>query len=460
MKRDSLTQFVRWLVSSPARLLLATWIGFLVTWHASPVVYNRSLSFTTITFLASCILPFVIGALCAQGKQTRRTNRDLVAEHFNSTLDQRVLDRRIQQLAVLGLIGTACTLVDKLIFSGIDYSVDLGDLRMQLGLGTNHARTFLLFVGMILYCFSNAAVLLYVMEGDASTRATGGLVFLTSFSPVVVIVLYAGRSSALNLLVMIIGACIARVTCGRQFWPRGKYLLSMLVIHSALLIGGSLYINSVRAVSLGYGDSGTLFSTFTEGIDASLSPELQRQVNAGTMESDLLSNGMILWIYATHGLSELNYLVNENQDAGPFYGCYETWILYKAIVTVLSLPDQTEEMDAALHHTGFYLTAWGACYLDFGFVGTPWFCLALGLVSGACYRFARAGSVRAQLLLAFVNAYILGSPIHSLFCFGNGFQAMTCILVAMMTLSPRSNRRSFSAAAQPTEFAPAEPVVR
>lgn len=423
-------QIVRKLISTPAHLMIATWVIFLFSWYVSPLIYNRQLSFYPSFFLIFCVSAFAFGAWLAQGRILPAAPPDRVPG-----TNPHLVNSRIRLFAIVGLLGTICIAIDKLLITGLDFSEGLGVLRSNLAEVHTGTRSLLLWVGMAAFSFTDVAVMLYVLEGESCDRVTGSWVFLVSFCPMCFAVLYAGRSSSLVLLILAFCASFVRVVCGRTFWPKAPFMQTMIATHGTIVVALTLYIFSVRS-TLGYDTSYEMLVSFTQTIDATIAPELRGPMSDGTMTADVLACSMLTWIYATHGLTEFDYLLTENADAGPFYGWCQGWILYRGIAAIFGLPDRTEEMENAIHHVGFFPTAWGACYLDFGSF-SPGIVFLMGLFSGVCYRLARSGGLGAQMLLAFMYGFILFSPMFNILQAGNGLQVLLCILAAIAVLPSR-----------------------
>ncbi len=98
----------------------------------------------------------------------------------------------------------------------------------------------------------------------------------------------------------------------------------------------------------------------------------------------------------------------------------------------MGLPDRLfQELDEALDRPGFFFTAWGGMYLDFGLWLSPLVAAGLGAITGTLYRRGVGqGSLAAKMLLVFMYVYVLTSPIHSAFTIGNAMQTLMCLIGA------------------------------
>lgn len=447
MNRSQFLTLLHWTVSTPTHLLVSTWVGFAVMWFCSPLVYNREMSIVTFFFVAACLIGYGAGAVFGQGRgdsaTTQASSADVGPKHGERYY--RKLNSRIRLFAVVGLIGTACIAIDKLFITGLDFSGGLGELRLSLGEERVGPRSLLLWVGMAAFSFTDVSVMLFVLAGEACNRITASWVFLISFCPAGVAVLYGGRSMGLVLLMLVFCTAFVRIACGMQFFPKAHYMRSMIIVHSTLLFVGTIYIFTVRGAALGYETGSQVVESYANTLNATISPELRQMMDGDSLEANLASNLMMSWAYTTQGLTELDYILTENPDAGPWYGCYQGWLVYRGIVTLLGLPDRTLEIEGSLQdHSGLLLSAWGSSYMDFGLL-SPVFTFVVGVISGTCFRAARLGIVGAQLLLSFMYAFVVFSPLHSLAATGNALQVLLSIVAATLILPGHRARAAVAA---------------
>src|SRR5262249_45249862 len=400
--------------------MLSTWLATTLVFVSLPLQYDRGPRWSTILFLLACLAGFVYGHVVVQ--LARASDRD-PRRPIPAPLP---LDGPLCVFAVLGILGAVLVGVDKIVLGGLDLSQGLGVLRLMLQSEEEmfKQRSAALWVGTALYSFSNIALVLYILEGEKVRRATAILVLVSSLSPTFVIVLYGGRSSAIMLALSFVGACLIRLAIGRRLVPKTTMVSLFFLSYCALIVVGSLYVFSARAETA-RGDRApevdALFA-WMERSNIGVSDEVSGFLNNSGASGAVAANALLAAIYGTHGLGELDYLLNENADAGPFWGLYQAWMINKALSVAFDVPNITDTFAAVIHHSGLFFTAWGAMLLDFGPWGSPLAFVVLGMVAGWLYiRSVADGSLLARIGLVFVYVYILISPMDSALSMGNGF---------------------------------------
>jgi hypothetical protein len=420
---------------TPVGLMLTTWFLYLVVIAIGPVHYHRSTSWLTYLLLIACVGGFVLGSRLAQNVCGSIRGRIYVPQ-LNATT-RPGFNRAVSLFALLGLFGTACIAMDKVWINGLNVFQNLGALRLELNVdsGMPSQGTILMWIGMAVYSFSNVALILFFLEGEMCDHATARLAAMASFCPGVVILLYGGRSSAIFVILLMLTSGLVRVHCGRPFVPKTHFMRPMLLAHLSLVLLGSLHIFSSRAIAFGYSDSGDMLQEFSSHLNATISPTFQQLIASRSAIGELCANILMGVFYFTQGFPELDYLLIENSDAGPFYGSYQGWFLYRVVVELLGLPNELVEMEDQIHHSGLLFSAWGGMLLDFGPWGAPIASGLLGGIVGFMYdRGIRLRSVACRVFVAYFYMYIVLTPIHSAFAVGNSTQVLLCIIAASFVL--------------------------
>jgi hypothetical protein len=418
---------------APLRLMFWTWAVYLVLFFVlTPFEYHRPIHAITVAFLTACLGAFAFG--CIYGASTRaRGSMPVVNQAIRK---DKQLDATIYQCALLGLCGTLLVIADKVVSGEFSFSKSIGEVRMEqiLDLDAGRPRTLMLLIGMATYSFSNVAVVLYLLRGEVCARATGRLVCLCWFSPAIVVALYGGRSSAVLLLVEVMATGHIRTSAGRSFLARAPFLRPVLGVYALIVTAGFLYVFASRAEAFGDTTTSEIVYEFSEKANADIAPELAQFLEDAGFLGSLVSTSLMSAAYVTHPLPELDYLLTENNDAGPFFGAYQCGYLFFKVVNVLLGIGQWN-LEEELHHSGWFQTAFGAMYLDFGLWFAPLVMVCFGFVSQQLYQRAVVGeSVVAGLYLTQVYAIVIGSPIHSAVCTGNFMQIMFSSLVATWLL--------------------------
>jgi hypothetical protein len=432
---------------TPLRLMFWTWAVYLLLFFVlAPFEYHRPIHTITVAFLTCCLGAFAFG--CIYGASTRSRGGIPAVKHV--IRKDKQLDATVYQCALLGICGTLLVIADRVISGGFSFSKSIGEVRLEqvLDLGSGRSSPFLLLIGMATYSFSNVAVILYLLKGEICARATGRLVCLCWFSPAIVVAMYGGRSSAVLLLVEVLATGHIRKSAGRSFIARAPFLRPVLAVYALIVTAGFLYVFASRAEAFGSRTTSDVVYGFSEKANADIAPELAHYLEDTGLVGSFVSTSLMSAAYVTHPLPELDYLLTENDDAGPFFGAYQCGYLFFKVVNVLLGIGQWNIEDE-IHHSGWFLTAYGAMYLDFGLWFAPFVMIVFGFVTQQLYqRAVVAGSVIAGLYLTQAYAIVIASPIHSAVCTGNFMQILVSSLVATWllrrkrTVSMRHARRA------------------
>jgi oligosaccharide repeat unit polymerase len=86
---------------------------------------------------------------------------------------------------------------------------------------------------------------------------------------------------------------------------------------------------------------------------------------------------------------------------------------------------------------GWYSTAWGGMYLDFGVIGALVGILVCGWLAGRVYRRALInGDPGARLLMCYVVAGVIATPLLSIFTISISLLILMSLLVTAWILRP------------------------
>jgi len=163
------------------------------------------------------------------------------------------------------------------------------------------------------------------------------------------------------------------------------------------------------------------------------------------------------YFYFSHGVRILDTTWRERDRFSPHWGVYEIGVL-SPILRVF-LPEnrelaslKTELQSAGLH--GFFPTVWAAAYIDFGAVGAVIYILVWGFMGGwSLAGSRRSGLVTPLLLLVFVLASILLSPVAGPLGIANSALVLLSMLVTGCTLDFANLRSRSSRNAEPRSSA-------
>jgi hypothetical protein len=417
---------------TPARLMGLVWVVTLLLFYWGPIRWDKEPGSDTLVFLGGCIVLFMVGAAAPLAVVRRLGERPVSAE------PEAHVGRVMAACAVLGLLGGVCVVLDKVVFGGLDFSEGLGNLRLELArrfdVEAAAPRRPLIWLGMALYSFSNVALLLYWFSARCR-RDVAALVLAASFVPGVVALMYAGRSPAAVTLLVLVSASLVRGALGERWLPRVPLAATLLGIHAAMVVLGSAYIFAARAAVMTTEEGPPIerFLFFTEG---DLTREARAVVEDTARLGHVPAHAAMMLAYFGHGVGELTYIVENDTDAGPYWGAYQFATIVRAS-EAFTRPRISiyEELERTIDRSGLYFTAWAGLYIDFGYYLSPLVSLLLGLACGALYTVSMLGAAAwARILLAYMYVFVLLTPVHSLIGWANGAQTLAALMVTVVAL--------------------------
>jgi hypothetical protein len=422
--------------------MLSTWTVFLTLFILSPISYKRGFSLESTGYLFACLILFMMGSLI-------RTDR--LSPQVDPSASRRT-ERVIRWVSFLGILGAGLVVIDKVVLGGMDFSQGLGQLRFELNIQFDRykSRSPLLWIGMLLYPFGNVAVALYTLSCENYKRWTGIFVGIASFASPLVALTYAGRSLEFLLLALVFSACLVRRASGDSFLPKRRMFHAMMLAHLLLTVIGTYYIFSSRSAALADYSSGMTMYRWIANLDATVNPTLAAEVEDPSLTGEISANTIMMAGYMTHSLAELDYLIREDTDSGPYWGLYQIWPLEK-LMDAFGVSDREGiSIQDDQDHSGLFYTAWGCMYLDFG----VWLSLPIvgfiGIVSSFAYqRGVLQGSLSGKMALSLIFMCIMITPIHSPIHMGNTLQVLGCMFVTRLLLRLRGKASSMIALPQP-----------
>jgi oligosaccharide repeat unit polymerase len=424
------------LAGTPARLLLATWAVALTAYAAGPFTYHVVPRASTWLFVFACMAAFILGTAFG-GTLRLRPAREGATES-----EDTLADAVATVSGIVGLFGIAAIAADKLLLSGLDYSQSVSALRNQRAeevMAETHLalpRSPLLYVGFMTFAFGITAYLIYFLRPQALRLHTKLLAHLGLLSPAVVSWLYGGRSPLWLLVVLLVGAALARLLGGRPLLPEGsgRAVLGALVV-ATLTYTMYIFQDRRNQIDLRYYDE--MKVQFEEAYPGTPSPAIERLVTKGVVDASYAMNAVILFYYFSHEMPVLEMTLRDGR-VGPYFGQHQFYLLSAFLARVapgLSLDTQmTRDLRAAGVY-GWFSSAWGGMYMDFGALGAPVFAFLCGWLSGGTYREAlRTQRLSAQLFFCYVVGGILVSPIFSMFTISISLPVLVSIVISAVLL--------------------------
>jgi hypothetical protein len=448
--------------------LLVVWAFATALLAFGPIHYKDPPHLSTWLFVGGCVGLFCVGAwlgLARFGRVPERTAR--------AVSDAHRVELIVRATAVVGLLGAGFIAVDKVLLSGLDFSQGVTAVRFlreeAVAGGTAVAlpRSPLLYLGYLTFSFSVASYLLYLLKGEGLRLSTAWFAFASLASPFAYSYLYGGRSPLFLVLGMACGAIVVRLLSRQTPLPRGKTAPLLFATFVALIFVYSTWILSERFVATGANDYPTLQSRFETSYDATISPPgvcspsfLPASTTANTRAfcEQGLMHATLYTYYFSHELPMLDRTLAAEPPLGPYYGAYQFYLASAFVERVLPSVSADAIMIPQLKAAnvyGWFSSAWGGMYLDFGVVGALPGVLLCGWLSGRVYRSALVdGTPGGRLLMCYGVAGIIATPILSIFTISISLPILASLAITAALLDPprfwRLRLKLPSGAAAPT----------
>jgi hypothetical protein len=417
---------VKVIAGSPTRALLVVWGLALTLYFVGPIHYRTDPATTTWLFIFGCIACFAIGSWVAFAKSSGKSRG---ASALEVCTDQQV-DQVARTAALIGIVGIVCIAIDKLLLSGLDYSQGITAVRFEraaevrAGTAGELRRSPLLYVGSVIFTASVSANLLCILRGDRMRRSTVMLGHFSLIPPVLYSFIYGGRSPIGLVIGMMAGAVVVRVLSGRAVFPKARGFGAIILALGVFSAGYNEYIFSRRLEYMRVEDYNALSQRFEMVYEAEPTRSVDDLVASGALDPELAKSILLNSYYVTHGLGLLDRTLQYDGQLGPYYGSYQAYllsVLVGRVVPSLAIDQRmlTELTSARVY--GWFSTAWAGMYLDFGVLGSLLVVLACGYGAGRIYRKALIeGSLAAELMMCYVVAGIVATPLLSIFTISIG----------------------------------------
>jgi hypothetical protein len=189
-------------------------------------------------------------------------------------------------------------------------------------------------------------------------------------------------------------------------------------------------------------NAGAVVVMMKEGWHTSLRPYVLSAIDSGILSAGAASNLLSTNFYLSHGVYVLDLIWHARAQLTPHWGIYEIGILSPIFRIFFpqsgNLPSMAIELKAANIY-GFFPTVWGGAYIDFGVVGAVIYILIWGFIAGwAAYGTSRSDLAMPPLLLSFVLASVLLSPIQGPLGIANSVLVSVSLIVVGMAVDFRN----------------------
>jgi oligosaccharide repeat unit polymerase len=210
---------------------------------------------------------------------------------------------------------------------------------------------------------------------------------------------------------------------------------------------------SERFVATGAGDYSALESRFETTYDATIAPiapiaytakipvESSSPADGSPSLSERMALHTVLYTYyVSHELPILDRTVAYDGPLGPYYGAYQFYLaaaFVERVVPAWNIDAVMIPQLKAANVYGWFSTAWGGMYLDFGLVGALIAVLICGWLAGHVYRSAlSARTDGGRLLMCYVLAGIIATPILSIFTISISLPILVSLVITAYALRP------------------------
>jgi len=493
-------------IASPVTFLVVIWLAVLVLAAVGPIQYPGQPSVSTIAVIAVGISLFVIGH-AAGGKLAEVSIGRILQD---SSPSPARLNGVVAGSAVLGILGIAFIAIDRNIFGvsgSADYAaflrcapefVDFIDIR----------RTPLIYLGYLIFSFGFVALTLFLLRAEQIHGWPAYLAQLSIMVPVGYALIYSGRMPVFLALTWLVGVGLVRRYEGRPILPRGRFLLLKLLIFSVVFVAYSNAMWPRRQVFCAQMESVVrelrqdLSVKLEAAREAGRSPtavekiapdslsqmiDVARQTPVPDRKSeeefhshylvavmkeawgvaprqyllDVVKAGIVSprfaivlmsnYFYLTHSVMIVDRIWQGREHLMPVWGLYEIGVLSPFIRVFFPQSEILQTMNSQLREAqiyGFFPSAWGAAYVDFGAIGGSLYIVVWGLMAGwAFYACRRTEWVTPPLVLSFVLATVLLSPLEGpLGTANSALVLVSLILVGLLIDWPGIRRKSWSGA--------------
>jgi hypothetical protein len=161
-------------------------------------------------------------------------------------------------------------------------------------------------------------------------------------------------------------------------------------------------------------------------------------IESGRLSARGAMIGLSTYFYLTHGVRTIDLVWHARDKFTPRWGLYEVGVLSPLLRVFFPGNEQVatmEDQQKSAGIFGFFPTAWGAAFIDFGLPGAIIYVLIWGGVAGwSATGSKRSGLVTPSLLLVFVLASILLSVVQGPLGIANSALVLGSMLVTGLTL--------------------------
>ena len=167
-------------------------------------------------------------------------------------------------------------------------------------------------------------------------------------------------------------------------------------------------------------------------------PYVISAIDSGILSPSAAMSFLSTYFYLTHGIRVLDATWRAREQFSPQWGVYEIGVLSPMLRVFFPQGQRLAEMERQLKSAeiyGFFPTAWGSAYIDFGMAGAIIYIWIWGFVAGWSDFGARhSGLVTPSLLLTFVLASIFLSLVQGPLGIANSALVLLSMIAAGLAI--------------------------
>jgi hypothetical protein len=424
----------------PPLLLALVWIGTVFALLIVPFQFHEYPSATTWAIIASGVLLYWVSAIFGTALPSRAP----------TTIDVASVEWIIRWSGAIGLAGIVLLTVDKIFFSGLDYSQGITAVRYlrdeQVVEGIEITRSPLLYVGLLTFSFAYVATTLFLLYAESIRRVPALVGQVAVISPILYALIYGGRAPILLLFSLFVATSMLRKARGLPIIPKVYALRLKLVLFAIAFIAYTNITFESRRELAGRDDYELWLQHLDQTWQVSPRPWLDVLVRDGYISQETALNYISTLYYLLHGSVKLDIIVANREVFAPYWGTFQIGVI-SPILRVF-FPDNTilDRMWADLKDTdlfGYFVTTWGALYLDFGLWGAIIAIIIWGAMSGYAYRnYLRTKDPAASIMLIFWLGSIMMTPVNSPIGMANSLFILVSFIAAAFVMRYRSRRKA------------------
>jgi hypothetical protein len=170
-------------------------------------------------------------------------------------------------------------------------------------------------------------------------------------------------------------------------------------------------------------------------------------IDSGRLSPNTAINFLSTYFYLTHGIRILDLTWHARARFSPHWGIYEIGVLSPILRVFFPQNQLLASMSTQLRSAeiyGFFPTVWAAAYIDFGAAGAVIYVLIWGFAAGwGAFGARHSALALPQLLLIFILASILLSPVQGPLGIANSAMVLVSMVIVGMAIDLESLRVGF-----------------